>query len=153
ARRMFELWSQLVAALASGLPIELAQRSCLEDLELLGFAVTTAPSLREGIAAFVKYSALLSDAFRWSLRETPRTLEVRWHSLVPVDLGVRVALETSLGQFAQGVRQVAGAEVDPLRVEFAHAAPARAALHRAFFRCPVAWEAGTYRLVFARDLL
>lgn len=153
ARKMFEVWAQLVAALDSKLPIQIAQHSSLDDLQLLGFLVTTAPSVRAGLETFVKYSALLSDAFAWSLRHTPRALEVRWHSRVPVDLGVRVSLETSLAQFAQGVRQVAGADVDPLLVEFAHQAPPGAAAHRAFFRGPIRWDGAGYRLVFARHVL
>lgn len=152
ARRMFEIWQQLGAALDRSLPIELAQRSSLEDLQLLGFVITSAPTLREGLEAFVRYGALLSEAFVWSLALEPRSVEIRWQCHVPIGQGVQLALETSLGQVVQGVRQLAGADVDPARVEIAHPAPARSAAHRAFFRCPVQFEAARYCVSFPRNV-
>ncbi|HKU40441.1 MAG TPA: AraC family transcriptional regulator ligand-binding domain-containing protein [Polyangiales bacterium] len=153
AQHMFSIWEQLGAALDRALPIQLAQRSSLEDLQLLGFVITSAPTLRQGLEAFVRYGALLSEAFVWSLAVEPRSFEIRWHCRVPIGPGVRLALETSLAQVVQGIRQLAGADVDPTRVELAHAAPARAAEHRAFFRCPVQFEATRYCLSFPRHVL
>lgn len=153
AGRMFEIWAQLGVALDCALPIQVAQRSSLEDLQLLGFVVTTAPTVREGLEAFVRYGALLSDAFVWSLSVEPRSVEVRWQCRVPIESGVRISLETSLAQVVQGVRQLVGSDLDPLRVEFAHPAPAQTAAHRAFFRCRVDWNGARYRVVFPRYIL
>ncbi|HKP64611.1 MAG TPA: AraC family transcriptional regulator ligand-binding domain-containing protein [Polyangiales bacterium] len=153
AGRMFEIWQQLGAALDCALPIQVAQRSSLEDLQLLGFVVSTAPTLREALEAFVRYGALLSDAFVWSLSYEPRSVEVRWHCRVPIESGVRISLETSVAQVVQGVRQLLGSELDPLRVEFAHPAPADTAAHRGFFRCRVDWNGARYRVVFPNHVL
>jgi AraC-like DNA-binding protein len=153
ARRMFALWRQLGAALDAAAPIQVAERFSLDDLQLLGFVIGTAPTVREGLEAFVKYGALLSDAFVWSLEIAARTIDVRWHCRVPRDAGVCISLETSIAQVVQGVRQLAGADIDPLRVEFAHAAPHRTAAHRAFFRCKIDWDGRCYRVIFPRHVL
>jgi AraC-like DNA-binding protein len=153
AGRMFELWAQLAAALDSAVSIRVAETSSLEDLQLLGFTLTTAPTVREGLSAFLRFSPLLSDAFSWSLRTEGAVLEVRWYCRVPFEPGVRVSLETSLAQFVKGIRQLAGEDVDPLRVSIGHAAPSRAGVHRTFFRCPVEFDAGNYRLVYPRHVL
>jgi AraC-like DNA-binding protein len=150
ARRMFTLWAQLGAALDAAAPIQIAQRFSLEDLSLLGFVVHTAPTVREGLEAFVRYGALLSDAFVWSLDVGSRTIDVRWQCRVPIDAGVRISLETSTAQVVQGVRQLAGFDVDPIRVEFAHSAPHRCTAHRSFFRCRIDWDSAFYRVIFAR---
>jgi AraC-like DNA-binding protein len=157
ARRMFELWSQLVAALDPAAPIQVAEASSLEDLQLLGFTLITAPTVRDGLEAFMRFSPLLSDAFAWRLGGDGRALEIRWQVRVARDPGVCASLETSIAQVVKGIRQLAGDDVDPLRVSFGHAAPRRLAAHRAFFRCPIEFEAGAgpgaYRVLFPRHVL
>jgi AraC-like DNA-binding protein len=152
ARRMFEIWTTLAGALDRSVPIQLAQRSSIEDLQLLGFTLTTAPTVRDALSAFERFSPLLSDAFRWSLRCEGPVLEVRWHCRVPRDPGVCLALETSIAQFVNGVRQLAGVDVDPVLVNIAHAAPATTRLHAAFFRCRVDFAAGCDRILFRRHV-
>jgi AraC-like DNA-binding protein len=115
--------------------------------------VSTAPSVRAGLETFVRYSALLSDAFTWQLDIGARSVQLHWHCRMPIDVGASIALETSLAQVVVGMRQLAGSEVDPLRVSFAHAAPAHIREHRALFRCRIDWNADVYRVVFARHVL
>lgn len=153
ARRMFELWTHLLAALDPALPIQVAEASSLEDLQLLGFTLITAPTVRDGLEAFMRFSPLLSDAFGWRLSCEGRALEIRWQVRVALEPGVRISLETSIAQFVKGIRQLAGDDVDPLRVSFAHPAPRRLAAHRAFFRCQVDFDTGVYRALFPRHVL
>jgi AraC-like DNA-binding protein len=153
ARRMFELWSQLVAALDPAAPIQVAEASSLEDLQLLGFTLITAPTVRDGLDAFMRFSPLLSDAFGWRLGQNSRALEIRWDVRVARNPGVCASLESSIAQVVKGIRQLAGEEVDPLRVSFGHAAPQRTTAHRAFFRSPIEFDAGVYRVLFPRHVL
>jgi Arabinose-binding domain of AraC transcription regulator, N-term len=53
---MFELWARLAAALDRSVSIQVAEHSTLEDLQLLGFTLTTAPTVEEGLSAFLRYS-------------------------------------------------------------------------------------------------
>jgi AraC-like DNA-binding protein len=149
---MFELWSQLVAALDPAVPIQVAQASSLEDLQLLGFTLITAPTLRDGLSAFIRYSPLLSEAFVWQLAGEGRVFEIRWQLRTAIDAGVCASLETSIAQVVKGIRQLAGDDVDPLRVSLGHA-PRRIDAHRAFFRCPIALDAGVYRVQYPRHVL
>jgi AraC-like DNA-binding protein len=153
APRMFDLWSQLVAALDHAAPIHVAEASSLEDLQLLGFTLLTAPSVREGLQAFSRFSPLLSDAFGWHIAYDGPVLEIRWQVRVAPHAGVHASLETSIAQVVKGIRELAGNDVDPLRVSFGHPAPARRVAHRAFFRCPIEFDAGANRVLFSRQVL
>lgn len=153
AGHMFALWEQLAAALDRAVSIQVAESSTLEDLQLLGFTLTTAPTVEDGLAAFLRFSPLLSDAFGWSLSYDRSLVDVRWQCRVPLEPGVRIALESSVAQFVQGIRQLAGADVEPLRVSFGHPAPPKLSAHRAFFRCPIDFDAGGYRVLLPRHVL
>jgi AraC-like DNA-binding protein len=153
APRMFQIWTQLGTALDRALPIQVAESFRLDDLALLGFVATTAPSVRDGLEAFMRYAGLLTDAFTWDLALERNSFEVRWQYRVPLDPGVCMALETSLAQYVQAIRELAGADVDPIRVGFRHPLPVRAAAHRAFFRCRVEFDAPRYHVVFPRHVL
>lgn len=153
AGRMFDLWVELAAALDRSVPIHVAQASSIEDLQLLGFTVTTAPTVRDSLASFMRFCPLLSEAFGWSLESKSRVLEVRWHCRVPRHPGVCMALESSMAQFVNGMRQVAGVDIDPLRVQIAHTAPQTIGAHAALFRCPVDFDAARDRVLFPRHVL
>jgi AraC-like DNA-binding protein len=153
AGRMFALWEQLSAALDRSVSIQVAETSTLEDLQLLGFTLTTAPTVEDGLSAFLRYSPLLSDAFGWSLSNVGSSVEIRWQCRVAVGRGVQLSLESSMAQVVQGIRQLAGADVDPLRVNIGHVAPAQVAAYRAFFRCPIEFDTGFYRVRFSRHVL
>jgi AraC-like DNA-binding protein len=53
----------------------------------------------------------------------------------------RHADECAMAEFVAGLRALAGAHLRPQRVRFTHPAPTDAAEHRAFFLCPVEFEA------------
>jgi len=142
-----------VVAAGGGAPIQVAEASSLEDLQLLGFTLITAPTVRDGLEAFMRFSPLLSDAFGWHLGGDSRALEIRWQVRVALDPGVRASLETSIAQVVKGIRQLAGDDVDPMRVSFGHSAPRSLAAHRGFFRCPIEFDAGAYRVLFPRHVL
>ncbi|WP_437681921.1 AraC family transcriptional regulator [Sorangium sp. So ce131] len=152
--RLLDLWTYLGQTLDDpSLPIRAAHRAKLEDLHVLGFAMMTAPSLRDALGTAGRYSALLTDSGRWETIETARRVEVRWHRLRPLTLGHRLSNETALAQSLACLRQLAGDDLTPLEVRFRHAAPPNRSAHLEFFRCPMRFDAPWDGLVFRRELL
>lgn len=150
-REMFALWAALGRSLASAdVPIAIADGFALEDLELLGFCVLTAPTAKHGLETFVRYGALLADVRRWEISTTGARLAIGFASSAERSLGVRLSHETALAQLVRGARQLCGAPVDPLAVTFRHAAPADVRAHRAHFRCDVTFGADADRVIFPR---
>lgn len=150
---MFDLWEQLVSDLdAPELPIELAQRSRLEDLELLGFTVITAPTFLCALESFVRFCALLNDGMRWELCVDRRRIVLRTRQAEPLRLGVRLSIETAIGQSVSAARQLCGGGHDPLEVSFRHAAPPSLRAHRALFRSALTFDAPFDQVVFPRAL-
>lgn len=151
-RAMLDLWSTMVRRLdAPELPIALADGFRLEDLELLGFVIVTAPTARVGLETFARYSALLNDGRSWNVTSTAKRIQVDLHDAHPRVLGVRLSHETTFAQLVRGVRQLTRGNGVPLAVGFAHPAPPDIRAHRAFFDCEVEFDAPFDRLVFARD--
>jgi AraC-like DNA-binding protein len=141
AARMYDIWSELAAA--SGRPelaILLAEKSRLEDLQLLGFALVTAPTFGDSLRTFVRYSALLNDSGHYQLTTERQALRVQWNANETLELGVRLSRETAFAQLVAGMRQLCG-DCDPLRVSFRHAAPQHVRTHRAFFGCDLDFDA------------
>lgn len=150
--RMFDIWAHLARRLeAPDLPIAIASHFQLEDLELLGFVVLTAPTLSESVESFVRYGALLDDGRRWEVTRDPRRIAMRLLDSSPRVLGVRLSHETAFAQMARAIRQLSAGSIDPLSVSFAHAAPSDLRAHRALFRCELAFGAVNDEMVFARD--
>ncbi|HEX5656768.1 MAG TPA: AraC family transcriptional regulator ligand-binding domain-containing protein [Polyangiales bacterium] len=150
--RMHGIWAELAAS--SGKPelaIALAEHSRLEDLQLLGFALVTAPTFADALRSFVRYSALLNDSGRYELTIERQTLRMRWHAAEAPELGVRLSRETAFAQLVGGVRQLCG-DCDPLRVRFRHEAPAHTRAHRSFFGCEVEFAAPFDEVLLPRAL-
>jgi AraC-like DNA-binding protein len=149
---MFDIWAHLARRLdAPDLPITMARDFQLEDLELFGFVMLTAPTLRESVESFVRYCALLNDGPKWEVIKEARRITVRLLDPCPRVLGARISHETAFAQMVRAVRQLSGGSIDPLSVSFAHAAPSELRAHRALFRCELSFGAASDEIVFARD--
>lgn len=150
ASRMYGIWSQLARAGRPELAIQIAEGSRLEDLHLLGFACVTAPTLVDALQTFVRYSALLNDSGRYELSTERQLLRMRWCSGEPLDVGAQLSRETAFAQLVGAVRQLSQGE--PQRVSFRHSAPAKLRAHRAFFDCPLQFDAAFDEVLLPRSL-
>ncbi len=156
AGQMFDYWSFAARGLeTSELPIAVAEKSCLEDLGLLGFLLLTAPSGLAALETFAAYGALLTDSRRWEVRRDGDRGTVELHMLASYapSLGARISHEASFAHVVRGTRELCGEDVDPVSVSFRHARPRRALAHERVFRCTLVFDAPRDRIVYrARDL-
>jgi AraC-like DNA-binding protein len=152
--RVFGLWTRLAHTLHDpALPIRVAETANLADLHILGFAIQASPHLREGLQTFLRFASLLTTSGRWSARHVGRRFELIWQQASPPTLGVRLSDETALAQVVGSLRQMAGADLEPLEVWFRHPAPEDVAHHNKFFRCRVRFDAKESGVAIDDDLL
>ncbi|WP_437874624.1 AraC family transcriptional regulator [Sorangium sp. So ce513] len=150
------VWAHIVRTLDDpGAPLQLAARTRLEEMHVMGFAIMTSASVREALERVDRYMVLLMDTPRWELDETtdpdaPFAELRRWPRFT---LGARIATEISLAIHLRCFRQCVGVDFSPLRVAFRHAAPPDLAAHREFFRCPLEFEAPRDGFAFPASLL
>jgi AraC-like DNA-binding protein len=117
-------------------------------LDLVEYAFRSSASLAAGLERLARYGRVLSDrvAARMEAHGEGLLLLVR-------DSG-GTALHPGRAEFALAValkfaRESAGADITPLQVSFAHAAPEDASEHRRFFRGPVRFGLGSNSMILS----
>jgi AraC-like DNA-binding protein len=141
--RVRALWSALMRGTQSpGVPIRVARRSSIDDCSLLGLAAKTAADLRSALQCMHRYHAL------WTARPEIRLVEdpdrccarVEVLPLEGFDLAGRCRREMIVANLVQFARDMAGPDLRPTLVHFAHAAPVDTREHEAFFGAPIRFE-------------
>jgi AraC-like DNA-binding protein len=117
-------------------------------LDLVEYAFRSSPSLAAGLERLARYGRVLSD------RVAART-ETQGEGLLLLirDTG-NTTLHPGRAEFALAAalklaRESTGADITPLQVCFAHAAPEDALEHRRFFRNPVRFGAGSNSMILS----
>ncbi|WP_437965337.1 AraC family transcriptional regulator [Sorangium sp. So ce260] len=151
---LLDLWTYLGRTLDDpSLPLRVARAAAIEDLHVLGFAMMTAPSVRDAFDTIARHGALLTDSGRWEMMEAGRRVHVRWYRARPLTLGHRLSNETAVAQGLGCLRRIAGPDLTPVEVTFRHPAPPRRGGHGAFFDCTVRFDAPHDGISFHRELL
>lgn len=152
--RVFALWADAVHTASDlALPLKIGNAVRLDDLQLMGFAIMTAPTGHEALARAIRYSPLIADSGRWRADAGGDRITVRWLRDGDRSLGHRIANESGLAQFVGCLRQICGPAFAPAGVHFRHRAPASAAHHRAYFRCAVDFAEADDAFWFDRRVL
>jgi AraC-like DNA-binding protein len=138
-------WFSIIAHVARvlddpSLPIRMAQLRRIEDLQLVGFLVLTSASGREAFERVIRYSALLSDASRWTMDVGQDDFTLRIEREGPRTLGHRLSNELAVAGLLQTQRVVSGRATVPARVVFRHAAPPDTTTHDSFFGTAIEWS-------------
>src|SRR5262249_33348016 len=109
---VFAVWEAAMRRIRDdGLPVAVARTFALEDYPVLGFAVMTAPTVREALARVLRFSAILTTQSRWSIEERGEVTRLRWHRDGPLTLGHRTANESALAEFVHATRHLVGGDV------------------------------------------
>jgi len=167
---MFDLWATLVQDLnAAELPIAIAEEFQLEQLDLLGLVVMTAPTVKESLESFARFAPLLNDGRRWDVGFTKTNVQLRLFeerraarrnaSEPTFAMGRRFSHETALAQVVRSIRLLCNdASVRPTSIRFAHPAPCSPSdlrAHYAFFDCELIFDESslTNEIELSRDVL
>jgi AraC-like DNA-binding protein len=153
-RSVLAVWEAAMRAVRDpGLPIAVAKRFSIEQYPVLGFAVMTAPTVREAIQRVVRFGALVSDSGKWELEEREEAAHLTWVRAGPLRLGHRVANESAIAEFFHAARQVIGPRAAALAVSFRHPKPEAVSAHQQHFGVRPAWGAPADKIVLPLALL
>ncbi|MFP2933904.1 AraC family transcriptional regulator [Pyxidicoccus sp. 3LG] len=115
------------------------------------FVVLTSATLRDAMERGCRYQRVWGDGERFRMEETERGVSMRFTPVGAWRPAHRHLAEASLVQFATGVRFFTGVDVRPLRVRFAHPAPADLSEHEALFGCPLEFGAAANDIEFSHE--
>lgn len=128
------------AAHADAVGLRLAREIRVKDLGLLRLLLHRPATAGDVFETVSRYSQLHNEALSlWTERDS--YLTVRLEYLTRSRTGVREITEMTAGVIALNLRAVIGADWNPRRVCFRHAAPGDTSIHRQVFRGPVQFAA------------
>ena len=117
-------------------------------LDLVEYALRSSASLAAGLERLARYGRVLSDrvAARMEAQGEGLLLLVRDTASTPLH---PARAEFALAAALKLARESTGADITPLQVCFAHAAPEDESEHRRFFRRPVRFGAGSNSMMLS----
>lgn len=141
--RLLAAWEQAMRALDDpGLPIAVGKLASVERFDVLGYAIYTRPSFREGIETLLQFHDVINDTGRFRMEPGPPGFtRVHWHRSGPRTLGLRAANEQVVASAVSFTRGILGEDVGISLVRFRHPRPRKLHAHEEHFRTRIEWDA------------
>jgi AraC-like DNA-binding protein len=133
--------------------LHVGERAQTAALHTVGYLLLNCRTMRDAIAQFVRFAALIYEDARWELRESDSAAIFAYeHSVLAPEVAALDA-EFCLA-FIVGVgRHFCGRENRPREVRFRHAAPGHVRRYEQVFGCPVSFGQPRHEIIFKRSLL
>jgi AraC-like DNA-binding protein len=150
--KLNRLWE--LAADRSGNPhiaLTAPRMAQLASFEVLGYAMMSCPNLLAGLERLARYLRIVTEAGEVRVEEVPAGWRLAFELFDGEHPVPPQRYEFDLLTFIAFCRWVAGRELRPLAVEFAHAAPVSLRPYEDAFQCPLHFGASGYGVVFGRD--
>ncbi len=151
---MTRLWHLAVRRSANpAIGLNMARVIRPAHFNVLGFALMSSASLKEGFARIVRYQRLIGEAADLNLQIRPDCyqLEVAIHGdALPAP---PQSHDAALAYTLAFVRWMTGQPIRPLRASFACAAPADVGPYEQLFDCPLEFQAPLYSLSYSREVM
>jgi AraC-like DNA-binding protein len=133
--RLLDCAAEAIGDAAFGL--HLAEQADPRNAGIIFYAMSAAANLREALALLDRYSRIANEASRLKLTASPEGLIVEIGFIgLPRPLG-RQGAEFLMAIIVRALRELAGRNVRPIRVAFAHPHNADMPEFTRFFGCPV----------------
>jgi AraC-like DNA-binding protein len=137
-----------------GFGLLMAEARKLSSLGPLGMLLREQPTLRQAVEALARYARVFNEALFLTLEESGDVFVVREEVIFGDEGSVRQSTELAIGVAFQALRSFLGPGWTPLRICFAHDAPADLSVHRRLFGRNVEFGHDFNGIVCARrDLL
>ncbi len=131
--------------------VQLAQRHRTSTMGLPGFAMRTAPTLRQGMALMQRYQHLTNTLARFDFIEHAGSLSWSEERFAPITLGQLLATDVAVMVAVQIARELGGEGFNPTDVQIrSDHAPAA---YEAFCGCPVRTGAPRGAVIFTNTSL
>jgi AraC-like DNA-binding protein len=133
--------------------LHVGERAQTGALHTVGYLLLNCRTMRDAIAQFTRFAALIYEHARWELRENEGSATFAYEHAALTGAVASLDAEFCLA-FIVGVgRHFCGRENAPREVRFRHAAPEHARGYEQVFRCPVSFGQPRHEIVFKRSLL
>jgi AraC-like DNA-binding protein len=133
------------------LGLQMAESWRMSDFGAISLLLTHQRTLREALAATIRYRHLLNDSIALEIEEAGRLVIVREELVVTGTPSSRQATELAIGVIFRMFRALLGAEWKPRSVCFTHAAPLDLGVHRRVFGPVVHFRAEFNGIVCAAE--
>lgn len=148
--RVSALWRLAVERSGDrAIPLRTAATTRPSKFEVLGYLMMSSPNLHAGLERLVRYLRILSDAAAIELGDSGATCRLELELFGGRDPVPAERYEYDLLALLNFCRWIAGRELYPLQVEFAHAQPSEPQRWRDAFQCAVRFRAPRNALVFS----
>jgi AraC-like DNA-binding protein len=133
------------------LGLHLARPDLVDQDDPATLVVLTSATLRDSLERGCRYQRVWGDGERFRMEETPAGVRMRYTPVGPWRPAHRHMAEATLVQLATGCRFLTGVDIQPLRVRFAHPAPADITEHQALFGGPLEFSAPVNDIEFSHE--
>jgi AraC-like DNA-binding protein len=137
----------------SAFGLHLVEHTDPRDAGIYFYVASAAKDIDEALALYARYFRIVNEAVRLKLTRKPSgvALEVEFVGL-PRHLARQTA-EFGMGALLKGLREIAGRNIHPTQVSFAHTRSSGAREFERFYGCPVEFAASSDLLEFSNDAL
>lgn len=151
----FEMLGWLMTRQPDRLALVAAYADALEpdQLGVLGFALKTAPTLRDSLVRLERYFQVLTDTAVYSLKESGELATLSLKPLTASHPALVLRNEGALAGVVKTLRRIAGFDIAFEEVSFRHACAGDPRRYAAFFGCPVTFGAREDAIVMSSATL
>ncbi len=119
--RYLDCWSALESSLGGQVAVDaVVAQSNLADLEIFGFLATTAVDLNAAFTRIAAVRVLWAVGAGWSVVRDEQSVTLRYHPWATAHPGSDVASAFAVTDMLRSIRQIAGADVQPLALVIDH---------------------------------
>jgi AraC-like DNA-binding protein len=137
----------------SAFGLHLAQQTNPRKAGLLFYVTSAAENVGEGLALYARYCRIVNEAVRVSLLLDQREVVVEFELVGHSRHLARQIAEFMLAVTVKAMRELAGRDVHPIRIAFAHTRHSDRGEFRRFFGCPVEYGAMSDQASFSNETL
>jgi AraC-like DNA-binding protein len=149
--KFLEFAAEAVDDVAFGL--HLAEHTNPREEGLLFYVTSAAPNIREALALLARYSRIANEAVRIKHAHGPEGIVVEISFIGLPRHAARQVAEFGVAITMKGLREIAGRNIRPKHISFAHARNSDLPAFEQFFGCPVEFGASGDQLAFSSETL
>jgi AraC-like DNA-binding protein len=137
----------------SAFGLHLAQQSNPREVGLLFYVGSAAKHVSEAVALYARYCRIVNEAIRAKVLEVESGVVVEFIFVAVSRHSVRQNAEFGMAAVVKALREIAGRNVHPTHVSFAHAGNSNRRELERFFGCPVEFGASIDQIALSNETL
>jgi AraC-like DNA-binding protein len=137
----------------SAFGLHLAQQANLREVGLLFYVGSAARHVREAVALYARYSRIVNEAIRVKVLEAEGGVVVELIFVGVSRHHARQNAEFGMAAVIKALREIAGRNIHPTHVSFAHAGNSNRRELERFFGCPVEFGASIDQFALSNETL